>query len=281
MTSSRKLAPNQSWQLDLAGQIPAGIDAQCIGLAEALTPENVLRFATDNQLKHVCQKQGFEYARELESANAIVNGPDCFRQLPGATILTPYDLTPTSESKLMSVNAFFDGSDHKRDVLELVTREMNLRAHSQTLVEDVISVADELFTNAVYNAPFVDLVTQVNPGISRHDTQVRFESGKRARLFLAEDQTRLVIGCEDPFGSLNLNRWLGKIKDTYVRGPAATMNFGPGGAGLGSYIIFNAGSSLYFGVWPGQATVLACVIPLRMSLRKRTLLPKHLHWIQP
>lgn len=281
MKAQRKLAPNQAWQLDLAGKIPARVDAQAIGTGDALAPEQVLRFATEHGVKHICQKQGPEFATEMASAELIVQSPDQFRRCPVATILAPSTSDEANEKRLITVDANFDCSDRKRDVLEEITRSMTQSGHGQTLIEDVVSVADELFTNAVFNAPFVDMVTQINPGVNRHDTRVQFDAGKSARLFLAQDQSRLVIGCEDPFGSLNLQTYLGKIKDTYVKGPAATMNFGPGGAGLGSYIIFNAGSSLYFGVWPGQATVLCCVIPLRLSLRKRALLPKNLHWIQP
>lgn len=281
MKPQRKLVSKPVWQLDVAGTVPASVDAQCIGLADQLAPEEVLRLATGNQLRHLCQRQGFEFARDLEAAQLMAQAPETFRDTPVSTILTPLAASVAAEKRLMWVDAAFKGSVDKQNVLDQITTAMASRNFARTLSEDVISVADELFTNAVFNAPFVDLVTQVNPGVNRHDTHVQFDADKQARLFLAQDATRLVVGCEDPFGSLNLHRYLNKIKDTYVKGPAASMNFGPGGAGLGSYIIFNAGSSLFFGVWPGQTTVLCCVIPLGLSLRKRTQLPKHLHWIQP
>lgn len=163
--------------------------------------------------------------------------------------------------------------------MEGVTKPMESKGLSQTLIEDVVCVADELFTNAVYNAPFVDKRTHLNPGISRSEMEIHLEADKPVRLFLAHDESRMVLGCKDPFGTLNLVKYFNTIKATYLRGPAATMNFGPGGAGLGSYLIFNAGSSLYFGVSPGNVTIICCVIPLGMSYRKRAEMPKHLHWI--
>jgi hypothetical protein len=99
-------------------------------------------------------------------------------------------------------------------------------------------------------------------------------------LFLAHDESRLMVGCTDPYGSLGIARYLSKVKATYALGAAATMDFGSGGAGIGSYIIFNTGASLYIGVKPGQSTVICCVLPLGMSNRKRAALSKHLHWIQ-
>ncbi|MBX3020761.1 MAG: hypothetical protein KF799_03730 [Bdellovibrionales bacterium] len=280
MTSARKLNPSPSWTLDLKNPKGSKVDAQCIGLGDGLQPEQVIDHALTLGLQHVLQEKGFEFEKEMRSANVLIQSPESFRNFPIASILAPEDLSRVSEEALTEVDERFHSSGEKRGILEAVTKSMESKGLSQTMVEDVLSVADELFTNAVFNAPFVDMKTQVNPGVNRHDTEVRFEGDKYGRLFLAHDESRLVIGVEDPFGSLNLRRYMSKIKDTYLRGPGATMNFGPGGAGLGSYIIFNAGSSLYFGVWPGSATILCCVIPLGMSYRKRVQLPKHLHWIQ-
>lgn len=281
MSSARKLVtPIQPWQLDLKSIAGSQINDQCIGLGEGLPPEQILAYAVDHNVKHILQPKGFEFDKEVRSANVLITDPDAFRNFPIASILAPEDLSPISERALTEVDEKFHSSGEKRGILEAILKAMESKGLSQTLIEDVISVADEMFTNAVFNAPFVDIATQVNPGMNRHSTEVRFDAGKYARMFLAHDETRLVIGVEDPFGSLSLPRYLNKIKETYLRGPAATMNFGPGGAGLGSYIIFNAGSSLYFGVWPGRATTLCCVIPLGMSYRNRVQLPKHLHWIQ-
>lgn len=281
LKSARKLqTPVQAWQLDLKSAGLSQINDQCIGVADGLTPEQILTLAVDHNVKHVLQTTGYEFDKEVRSANVLIAHPEGFREFPIASILAPEDLSPISERALTEVDEKFHSSGEKRGILEAMLKAMESKGLSQTLIEDVISVADEMFTNAVFNAPFVDATTQINPGVNRHSTEVRFEAGKYARLFLAHDESRLIIGVEDPFGSLNLPRYLAKIKETYLRGPAATMNFGPGGAGLGSYIIFNAGSSLYFGVWPGSATTLCCVIPLGMSYRKRVQLPKHLHWIQ-
>jgi hypothetical protein len=256
------------------------VDKNCIGVADAANPETILRYATEMGIHHVVQKQGYCYDHELATAQHLVRSPDSFRTLPIASVFTPGDLTPQAERRLIAVEEFFNASSQKRGILDKAIKSLESKGLSQTLIEDVILVADEMFTNAVYNAPFVDPATQNNPGINRHNVEVQYIEGKHSRLFLAHDNERLLIGCEDPFGSLNLPRWLSKIKETYLRGPAATMNFGPGGAGLGSYIIFNAGTSLYLGVWPGQSTTLACVLPMGMSNRKRGQLPKHLHWIQ-
>ena len=279
MSVARKLMGVQPSFVDLMlGVFPPSSPGD-IGLASGLSPEDVLRFATDHGFKHLCQKDGFNYDRELKAAQNLVEQPESFFENPMATILSPHQVTGAQEQSLICLDHFFDSSSQKQGMLEAINKYMESKGLSQTLIEDVSAVADEFITNAIYNAPFIDPSTNVNPGLSRMDTEIKLKGGKAGRLLMAHDDTQLVIGCEDPYGSLNLDQYLNKIRTTYLRGPAATMNFGSGGAGLGSYIIFNAGSSLYFGVKAAHVTLLCCSIPLRMSYKKRVQLPKHLHII--
>jgi hypothetical protein len=280
MSGARKLTHPQPWRQDLAVDLAgAKVDSSCIGVADCLEPEAVLTLALDSGFTHICQKGGHLFDAEIESANLMIQSPESFLEFPSATILTPGALSAESEKKLIIHDTKFNSSSDKLQVLTAITNMMELKGLSQTINDDVIAVADELFTNAIFNAPFVDKDTHQNPGICRKRLDVKLDDGKFGRMFLANDEKRLVIGCEDPYGSLDLKRYMTKIKATYQRGPAATINFGPGGAGIGSYIIFNAGSSLYFGVWPGKASIVCCVIPLGMSNRKRIQLSKHVHLI--
>lgn len=280
MSQAKKMAPPKPWQMDLSAGMRTPADSSCVGIADTLEPEALLNFAIDSKITHICQKSGHLYDEELKSANSIIECEENYFQFPASTILTPDSINPVSEKSLIVSDQCFDNSAKKPEVLQNLTDAMQSKALSQTIMDDVIAVADELYTNVIFNAPFVDLHTQTNPGISRNAADVQLEAGKEGRLFFAHDAKRIVIGCADPFGTLDLNKYLCKIRSTYQKGPAAAINFGPGGAGIGSYIIFNAGSSLYFGVSPGQLTLLSCVIPLGMSNRKRMQLSKHVHWIK-
>lgn len=280
MTGTAKVIKSSPEEMELSQLSTLKVEPNVIGLGDNLPPEEMLKLATEVGFSNICQRQGFEFDRELRSSQSMVESPESFREFPVASIFKPESLNQKTESEFLLMNEQFSSSLQKRPVLSTLLSTLEAKGLSQTMTEDVTAVADEFFTNAIFNAPFVDAKTQRNPGISRQETEIKYNDGRFSRLFLASDNTRLVIGCADPFGTLDLKLYLNKVKATYLRGPAATMNFGPGGAGLGSYIIFNTGSSLFFGVWPRQATVLCCVIPLGMSYRKRIQLPKHLHWIQ-
>lgn len=278
--SAHKLVVLTPKQVDLMTGILPPSDPALIGIGTGLSAQDILRFATDHGFKHLCQKDGFGFDSELKAAENLVSNPETFFENPISSILSPGNVTAASEQSLICLDHFFDSSGQKRGMLEAIGKYLESKGLSQTLIEDVSAVADEFITNAIYNAPFIDPNTHVNPGLSRMDTEIKLKGGRVARLLMAHDDARLVVACEDPYGSLNLDQYLNKIRSTYIRGPAATMNFGSGGAGLGSYIIFNAGSSLYFGVKAARVTLLCCVIPLKMSYKKRVLLPKHLHVIQ-
>ena len=277
---AHKLTPLAPQHVDLLQGVFAPTNRASIGLGESLPPEDVLRFATDHGFQHICQKNGFNFERDLLSAELLVADPEAYFLHPVSTILKPEAIGAESDRALTAIDQRFDSSAQKRAILEQVGKHLESKGLAQTLIEDAQAVADELVTNAVFNAPFVDPITYVNPGLSRTETEIKLKGGRFGRLILAHDETQMVIGCEDPYGSLNLESYLSKIRATYLRGPAATMNFGSGGAGLGSYIIFNAGASLFFGVKQSRVTLMCCSLPMRLSYKKRVLLPKHLHWFQ-
>lgn len=284
MSGGQKLLmsePPKGWHLDLGQGLDRAVDGQCIGISNDLPAEQVLSLAAQYNLHHICQRSGQHFDQEVNSAHCLVETPESYLTFPVSTILSPQNLNATQERSYIIADESFNCSSQKQTVLKQVVKALVQKGFSQILIDDVNSVVDELFTNAIFNAPFVNQTTQKNPGVSRFSMEITLARDKHVRLFVAHDKDRLLIGCHDPFGSLDLQTHIKKIKTTYENGPAGTMNYGTGGAGIGSYIIFNAGTSLYFGVWPGHATILTCIVPLGMSNRQRQQLPKHFHWIQP
>ncbi|MGE0526486.1 MAG: hypothetical protein AB7G93_14310 [Bdellovibrionales bacterium] len=274
------MKPIQPYLLDVDSRSDVKVDASCIGVGTALPPEEILRLALDHGFMNLCQKDGYDFDHEVRTSENLIQSPTNFFRFPVSSVLAPDNVCQVSERALIVVEELFNSSTQKREALDTLINFMEVKGFSQTLSDDITAVADELFTNAVYNAPFVDSNGANDRCVSRMGSEVKYEDGKSARLILAHDESRIMVACEDPFGSLNLVRYMEKIKAAYNKGAAAAMNLGPGGAGLGSYIIFNAGSSLYFGVWPKRTTIVCCVIPLGMSYRSRAHLPKHFHRIQ-
>lgn len=274
-----KIIQTAPWYKEVDATTNDNVDSFCIGVSENLPPQDILRLATEHKFGHICQKQGLEFKKEVITSENLIHAPESFFEFPVASIFSPNDLSRKAEMRSVAAKANFNSSHKKRGILELFTKAMESIGVSQTINEDVISVADEMYTNAIFNAPFVNQKSTFNPGVDRSEDEIILEKGKEGVLTLAHDENRLMVCCEDPFGSLNLDGYLNKIKATYDHGAAESMNFGPGGAGIGSYIIFNTCASFYVGVKSGRASIVATVLPLGLSNRKRALMPKHLHWI--
>jgi hypothetical protein len=278
-SAAKKLISTVPWHKEIDATTFEVVDDRCIGISDSLSPQEILRLATEQNFTHICQRQGLEFKKEVISSENLIHAPESFFEFPVASVFSPNDLNRKSEAKFISALANFNSSHRKREILDMFTKAMESKGVSQTISADIVSVADEMYTNAIFNAPFVDKKSAFNPGVDRSETEIVLPKGKEGQLVLAHDENRLMIACQDPFGTLNLDGYLSKIKSTYDRGAAASMNFGPGGAGIGSYIIFNTCVSFYVGVKSGRASVVACVLPLGMSNRKRTLMPKLIHWL--
>jgi len=245
----------------------------------ALTPQQLIEQMISGSETHICQPLGWMYDEEIQSAQLLSQKSETFFSHPATAILWPKEISSRNEQSSLLLNRNFCSSDEKNGLLDEMKTIVNGISRSSTLVDEVIAVTDEFVTNALYNAPYVDPVTFVNQRINRLTTKVKLDHGKQARLFAAQDGKRLLIGVEDPYGSLDVKSYLNRIHKCYSS-VKDSINFGEGGAGIGSYIIFNTGSSLYYGVKPGEKTLLVCVVPIKVSRRQREDLPKHLHWIK-
>jgi hypothetical protein len=70
---------------------------------------------------------------------------------------------------------------------------------------------------------------------------------------------------------------LARIDECMKKGVAKSIQNGPGGAGIGSFLIFNASTSFYLGVDRGRKTTVGCALPIAGRAREDYSLPKNLH----
>jgi hypothetical protein len=244
-----------------------------------LDPIELIHAVIEDGQAQVCQDEGFMAQEEMQSAAVIKKDPEVYFQNPATAILRPSELGTKKDSDSLIFHKEFNSSKQKPALIEDMKNTLSNLTKSSSLIIEILALSDELITNAIYNAPYVDPISHHHTKVDRA-TSVELAKDKFARVFMAEDGQRLVVGVEDPFGSLNVKTYLQRTQQCYLKGLKDSINFGPGGAGIGSFIIFNTGSSLYLGVKPGSSTIIACVIPYKMSGRRREQMPKHLHWIQ-
>lgn len=252
---------------------------QVIVAVDNLEMKGVLSLSLDQQAQQICQTNSPYLPDELNASALMLKSPEVFLRYPVASILRPAQVSEISERELTKIHIQFHRASEKMNALSQLQDLLTASGRPGSLISDACLVADEMFTNAIFNAPFVDAQSGFNPGIDRNDWSVEMGNGLVGELMVGHDENRLVIACRDPFGSLNVPQVLKRIRDCCEKGVSANMRMGPGGAGIGSFMVFNASSSLYLGVQRKKCTVVAATIHWKVGARRRTLTPKNLHCI--
>lgn len=245
-----------------------------IGVGEDLSPKEVLRKALQVKVPQIIQKNTLMAEEEKETSILLYRQTSVLFEYPLSVILRPDKVTQEQEEALAFLDVSVSSSAQKKATLD--TLEGHLQGLTKaTLIPDVRLVADELLSNAIYNAPFTDLENQ-SPGASRVEGEVASELP--ARLLAGHDGDRLVVACFDQYGTLNVEKLIARIQSCYHTGAAANMNrTTEGGAKIGSYLIFQSCLSYYAAVEPGVRTLVAATFPLLLNRRKRESLTKNLH----
>ncbi len=140
----------------------------------------------------------------------------------------------------------------QRDELLDWVRAYGATHHIRARLVDVLMVAaDEMFTNALYNAPTDGSGNHLYAGLSR-SVKVVLNSPSHVEIELRCDGQRLGIATVDPFGSLQPQVVLESLKRCFHRAeprPGST-----GGAGLGLYLLLGSLSHVIFNVALGRRT---------------------------
>lgn len=256
-----------------------GVNWEQIMICDNVTPGNVIKMALDSGCTHICQSSHPYFIQDLNTSAVMLGDDKKFTSYPLSAILLPEAAGLMAESKFKVFEYSFDQAGQKSSILSGVSEALTRKKVSPSIQADIVVIADELSTNAVFNAPFVDMQNK-GAGASRVAKNIKMHAGKHASVFLGADDTRVVIGCRDPYGTLNLMKLFVRIKKCYDTSVAETMNMtGRGGAGIGSFMVFNSSASYFAIVEEGQCTMILCALPIRMSNKVRLELPKNLHFI--
>ena len=126
-----------------------------------------------------------------------------------------------------------------------------------------MSISDELFTNALFNAPFGDLDSTLD-----RTTLVVLNPEMAAEIIVGNTQDRILIGCIDVFGTLNCENLLERIYKGFSGGIGQALNMETGGAGIGILRMVDLSSDIYVVVEKDKRTLVACSFMLKRSSRK-------------
>ncbi len=243
------------------------------------SPEEVIACILQNEIRHLIQENMAISDSQVESSLRMLRIPDDFFRSPIKTVFHPAKFNSVQEKALTEFEFRFNSNGQKVELLTLFEKYFKTFNDSAALLSDVSLVIDELFTNAIYNAPSNDLENTAT-GHVRGDHKLELHSGMFGRIFAGRKSNCLLVGCEDPYGTLNVRKMIERIHACLILGADKMMRFGDGGAGIGCYLIFLNSMSLYVGVEKNKRTMLCSLIPLGLGDRKRNEMTKDFHYIE-
>tara|TARA_R110002096_G_scaffold408075_1_gene606921 strand:+ start:12613 stop:13572 length:960 start_codon:yes stop_codon:yes gene_type:complete len=162
-------------------------------------------------------------------------------------------------------------ADYVRQVTDYASR---LGCNSRT-VELVNGIADELVTNAIFNAP-VDASGKAKYRHHKRSESLILDEDEAATLEFACDGDFMAVSISDPFGSLKQDTVIEYLNRCLVKGPKQ-ISEDSGGAGLGLYRVFQSVSKFVINLEPGVRTEVISLVDLRLSMKQFRLATKSFH----
>jgi len=226
---------------------------------ESLEPDQVVTEMKMKSLQYILQRNSGRFEKDVQAMGRLFeNTADYFE--------SEFNFVP--DPVLKSQRIIFDAPADK-DVMKKDTMGFVDQLGSPGVSQAAEAVIEELYMNAMLDAP-------------REAQKKGYDSKpKSAEFFLCQTENCLQISCTDSYGSLEIQRFLGRMSEVYERGAGAAINFATGGgAGLGCVILFEHSCAMILGVQAGQKTKVTCLISLGMSNRQRTQMKKSLLWFE-
>jgi len=231
----------------------------CIFVEETLEPDQLITEIKGQNLQYVLQKNKGRFEKDVVATGILFENSAAYFQPDFG-----YVPDPTLRSQRVAFRAPLDKEQLKMDTAAFV-------AHigSPSVSQAADAVIEELYMNAMLDAPR----EAQKRGITANPSTAEF--------FLCQTEKYLQISCTDYYGSLEIPKFLSRMKEVYERGAGDVINMSTGGgAGLGCVILFEHSCSLILGVQPGRQTKVTCLISLGVSNRQRTQMKKSLLWFE-
>jgi hypothetical protein len=196
-------------------------------------------------------------------------------------VIEPADLIVTSkkilEADLFGVEKYFlwgieplsleiSRSVDKAAVLAKAEAYATAHGVNARLVGMFVNVADELVTNAIYNAPVDAAGTRRFAHVAR-TVPVELEASEAVRVTFCCDGRRLGISALDPFGSLTSETMFSYLAKCLKKGDDQ-VDVKQGGAGLGFYQMLESVSHLVVNLDPGRRTEMIGILDVTRGMRE-------------
>ena len=247
--------------------------AKCIVVMNSGDMSDVLSLVAMGY-QHCIQRKRKDFSAELLASALMVLRPQAFDTNPIPFFFTGFspakDASPTDTHMRMelSKSAEKDGAITKLE--GFLRQNTKLSAISELCVQ----AADELISNALFSAPVRFDGSRLYQEVDRTQN-VTLPPEKQASFFCCYSDYRVIVGCEDKYGSVNKHLLLDHLEMVFEKDKVRVRN-NSAGAGLGlRYIIENSANFYLYGE-KNKRALFACGFVLEGQ--KANLSPeKHFH----
>ncbi len=250
--------------IDLRSGVAAKCGDRAIAVVSETDPKNLISLAVSCQARSFVQYGTPRFEKSVAFGAQMLTNPSAILDDPVSACI--------GRSSFLYREEFWESSEKRNLLGEL--KHILTGAHGTRSMADVICLAgDELFTNAVFNAPVEDQGQK----LSRTRKVV---SPKPATLLVAANPEEIFVACIDQFGSLNPAKVFARFKECFDLGTLKAINQGEGGAGTGLKMIFEMAPVMFIVVEEGRRTLVGCKFLAGQGQKANQLAPKDLHSIQ-
>jgi hypothetical protein len=150
----------------------------------------------------------------------------------------------------------------RRTAVAQVDRDVRTFGLGPRITSLAVLIADELMSNAIYNAPVDELGVHYRKDLSRCAEQ-EFSERERIRLRYACDARYLAIEVTDRFGSVDTRTILKHLRKAGDRNLRDKVNLNGPGAGMGIALAYSCANHLVFNIAPGSCTEVLALVDVR------------------
>lgn len=224
--------------------------------------------------EHIVQEDREDFPQELLASALMTVRPEKFVKNPLPFFFTGFRSAAAEGSTEQNLIVSFNESNEKRGTLSWLENFLDKFPRTGSIRDLCMQSADELFTNAIYNAPIRPSGVRPYKELTR-DQEVKLPMDKSAQLFACYSDKRVIIGVTDTFGSLVKESFMEHLRVVLKEG-GVTARQGGGGAGLGFKYLIENSANFYVISNKGVSTLVACGFSLK-GLKSNLTMNKHFH----
>jgi hypothetical protein len=168
-----------------------------------------------------------------------------------------------------------DSNLEKTSVLEGLKKFLLGAQLGERNLDTVVTAADELLMNAIFDAPVDEMGTRISIGTTR-TSPIRLQGRRRIKMKAGYNLTHVAVEVRDFFGSLEQTRLFDKLSEVYGLNDYK-VDQRSAGAGLGLANVHRSGGSLIFHCEAGELTAVTVLFARLETAQK---LRDHFRFIQ-